>query len=233
LGSCRRHPEAMPSAMAIGLRAGRRLMWTCAVGEVFLLSLAAALNPILVGASTIMMVLPNPKRLMLGYLVGAYMTSITLGLVIVFALQGSSAVNTTQSTVSPAVDLALGAIMLIVAFVLGTGRDARIAERRRARKGPKEKKGPPRWQEALSKGSARTTFVVGALLTLPGGSYLAGLSHIEDQHLSTADTVLVVIGFNLIMLMLLELPLLGFVFAPNWTPGAVDRARAYAGRNGR
>src|SRR5580704_17894150 len=44
-----------------------------------------------------------------------------------------------------------------------------------ARKGPKEDKGPPRWQQALSKGSARTTFVVGALLTLPGGSYLAGL----------------------------------------------------------
>ena len=199
----------------------------------FLLSLAAALNPILVGASTIMMLLPNPKRLMLGYLLGAYMTSITLGLVIVFALQGSSAVNTTESTVSPAVDLALGAIMLIAAFVLGTGRDARITERRSARKGSKEEKGPPRWQTALSKGSARTTFVVGALLTLPGGSYLAGLSHIEEQHLSTTATVLVVIGFNLIMLMLLELPLLGFVFAPDWTPGAVDRARVFAGRNAR
>ena len=35
------------------------------------------------------------------------------------------------------------------------------------------------------------------------------------------------------MLMLLELPLLGFVFAPDWTPGAVDRATAYAARNAR
>ena len=95
------------------------------------------------------------------------MTSITVGLVIVFALQGSSAVNTTESTVSPAVDLALGAVMLIAALVLGTGRDARMAERRSARKRSKEEKGPPRWQRALSKGSARTTFVVGALLALP------------------------------------------------------------------
>ena len=53
------------------------------------------------------------------------------------------------------------------------------------------------------------------------------------MNLSTTETVLVVIGFNLIMLMLLELPLLGFVFAPDWTPGAVGRARAYAGRNAR
>ncbi|MGO9789735.1 MAG: GAP family protein, partial [Solirubrobacteraceae bacterium] len=182
------------------------------MGQVFLLSLTAALNPVLVGASTVMLLLPNPKRLMLGYLLGALMTSITLGLVIVFALKGSSTVSTTENTINPAVDLALGAIMLLAGFVLGSGRDKRIAERRRARKGPKPDKGPPRWQRELSKGSARTTFAVGALLTLPGASYLAGLDQIEKQNLSTTATVLVVIGFNLIMLMLLELPLLGFVF---------------------
>jgi hypothetical protein len=203
------------------------------MGQVFLLSLTAALNPVLVGASTVMLLLPNPKRLMLGYLLGALMTSITLGLVIVFALKGSSAVSTTQNTVSPAVDLALGAIMLVAAFVLGTGRNERIAERRQARKGPKEEKGPPRWQRALSKGSPRTTFVVGALLTLPGGSYLAGLHHIEEQQLSTTATVLTVIGFNLIMLILLELPLLSYTIAPDWTPGAVERAKAWASRNGK
>ncbi len=188
------------------------------MGQIFLLSLTAALNPVLVGASTVMLLLPNPKRLMLGYLLGALMTSITLGLVIVYALKGSSTVSTTQNTISPAVDLALGAILLLAAAVLGTGRDKQIAERRRARKGPKEEKGPPRWQQALSKGSARTTFVVGAVLTLPGGSYLAGLHHIEEQKLSTPATVLTVIGFNLVMLILLELPRLGYTFAPDWTP---------------
>ena len=91
------------------------------MGDVFLLSLLAALNPVLVGASTVMLLLPNPKRLMLGYLLGALMTSITLGLVIVYALKGSSAVSTTQNTVSPAVDLAIGAILLVAAVVLGHG----------------------------------------------------------------------------------------------------------------
>jgi hypothetical protein len=56
------------------------------VGQVFLLSLTAALNPILVGASTVMLLLPDPRKLMLGYLLGGLTTSITLGLVIVFAL---------------------------------------------------------------------------------------------------------------------------------------------------
>ena len=69
---------------------------------------------------------------------------------------------------------------------------------------------------------------MGAVLTLPGGSYLAGLHHIEEQKLSTTATVLTVIGFNLVMLILLELPLLGYTFAPDWTPGAVERAKACA-----
>src|SRR6202012_4849722 len=98
-------------------------MYGYPMGDVFLLSLLAALNPVLVGASTVMLLLPNPKRLMLGYLLGALMTSITLGLVIVHALRGSSVVSTTQNTVSPGVDLALGAILLVAAVVLGTGRD--------------------------------------------------------------------------------------------------------------
>jgi hypothetical protein len=202
------------------------------VGQVFLLSLTAALNPILVGASTVMLLLPNPRKLMLGYLLGALTTSITLGLVIVFALKGSGSVSTTQNTLSPAVDLALGAILLLGAFVVATGRDKRIAERRRARKGPKEDKGPPRWQVALSKGSARTTFAVGAVLTLPGASYLAGLHHIERQNLSTTAIVITVVAFNLIMLILLELPLLSYTFAPDWTPDAVQRAKAWGARNG-
>jgi hypothetical protein len=202
------------------------------MGQIFLLSLTAALNPILVAASTVMLLLPNPRKLMLGYLLGALMTSITLGLVIIYALKDSSTVSTTQNTVSPAVDLALGAILLVAAFVLASGRDKRIAERRRARKGPKEDKGPPRWQQALTKGSPRITFVVGAVLTLPGASYLAGLHHIEKQNLSTTATVLTVIGFNLVMLILLELPLLSYTLAPDWTPGAVERAKAWVARNG-
>ena len=200
------------------------------MSQILLLALAAALNPTLVAASTLMMLLPNPKRLMLGYLLGALMTSITLGLVIVFSLEGSGAVTTTENTLSPAATLALGAIALTAAFVVGTGRNQLVTERRRSRK---KGKGPPRWQQALSRGSARTTFVVGALLTLPGASYLAGLSRIDKLNYSTAETVVLVIAFNLVMLALLEVPLLCFAIAPGWTVRAIDRARAWIGRHAR
>ena len=69
------------------------------------------------------------------------------------------------------------------------------------------------------------------LLTLPGASYLAGLDDIHKLHYSTTATVLVVIGFNLVMLWLLEVPLACFVVAPDWTPRAVERAKAWVSRH--
>ncbi len=166
------------------------------MSDVLPLALVAALNPTLVAASTVMMLLANPGRLMLGYLLGAVMTSVTLGLVIVFSLEGSDAVSTTQNTLSPVATIALGAIALTAAFVLGTGRYQSAAERRRARRDAKHAKGPPRWQQALGKGSARITFAVGAMLTLPGGAYLAGLGRIHKLDYSTAETVAAVVAFT-------------------------------------
>ena len=201
------------------------------MSEVILLSLTASLNPTLVAATTVMLLLDKPARLMLGYLLGAYMTSITLGLVIVFSLSGSSASNTTENTISPAVDIGLGAVFLAISFVLYTGRAERVRERRQERKAAKPDKGPPRWQRELSKGSPRTTFIIGALLTLPGASYLAGLDQIHKLKYSTTVTVLLVLGFNLVMLWLLEVPLASFLVAPEWTPRAIDRAKAWVSRH--
>jgi hypothetical protein len=201
------------------------------MSQVILLSLTASLNPTLVGATTVMLLLDKPARLMLGYLLGAYMTSITLGLIIVFSLSGSSASNTTENTVSPAVDIGLGVIALAISYVLYSGRHEGLKERRAARKAAKSRKEPPRWQRELSKGSARTTFIVGALLTLPGASYLAGLDEIHKLKYSTTVTVLLVIGFNLVMLWLLEVPLASFVVAPDWTPRAIERAKAWVSRH--
>jgi hypothetical protein len=201
------------------------------MGDVFVLALAAALNPTLLTATTVMLLLPNPKRLLLGYLLGALMTSITLGLIIIYELLDSGAVSTQKHTLSPSIDLALGGILLVLAFVLGTGRQERMAERRRAKKAEKESSGPPRWQQYLGRGSARTTFVIGALLTLPGASYIVGLTRVHDLDYSVPGTVALVIAFNLIMLALLEAPLISYTVAPEWTPSAIDRAKAWVGRH--
>jgi Sap, sulfolipid-1-addressing protein len=205
------------------------------MSEVFLFSLTSAFNPTLIAVTTLMLLLPNPKKLMLGYWLGAMLTSITLGLLIVFTLKSSDVVSTTKHTLSPVADLVLGGLTLIIARALATGRDRHYQERRANKKKQKhqESKEPPRWQRALSRGNARTTFVVGALLTLPGASYLAGLTRLSKLDYSTAATVLVVLVFNLVMLALLELPMIAFAVAPERTPATIDRAKAWAGVHGR
>jgi hypothetical protein len=205
--------------------------------DILLLALSSALNPTLLAATTVMLLLPQPRNLMLGYLLGALMTSITLGLVIVFSLQGSGAVEAAKNTLGPAGDIALGFIFLIVARALSAERDAIIKERRERRKvaegKPKREKGPPRWQQVLSRGTPRTTFAVGALLTLPGASYLIALTRLAKDDLGTPETVLVILGFNLIMLSLLELPLLSYWLEPDVTPGRVERFKTSLRRDGR
>ncbi len=206
------------------------------LGSIFLLSLLAMFNPTLLAAVTVMMLLPDTKKLMLGYLFGAYLTSITLGLLIVFSLNDSSSVNTAKKSLSPIEDIVVGLILLLVAYVVGGGRTEALREKRRRRK--EEKKGsgeakPSLPERMLGSGSARVTFAAGVLLTFPGVSYLTALDRMAKLDAGTAATVLLVVGFCLIQQLLLEVPLLGYAFAPERTQEAVTGFREWLARNGR
>jgi hypothetical protein len=180
-----------------------------------------------------MLALPNPRRLLLGYLLGAMMTSITLGLLIVFSLDGSSAVTSTaKHTINPVFDLVFGGLLLVIALVVATGRDTRRRARRERKRAAKADKGPPRWKQALGHGGARMTFVIGAVLTLPGTSYLLALSATAKEDLSDVETVLTVIGINVIMLALLEIPLVGYTVSPQKTAVMVERLGVRLSRDG-
>src|SRR3954454_11028791 len=206
------------------------------LGVVVGLAVLAMLNPSLVAATTVMLLLPNPRRLMLGYLLGAYTTAITVGLVIVLSLQGTSFAHAAKRTVSPAEQIAVGAILLLVAFVLATERDAPVRERRQRRKEAKAREGgalEPWSQRMLGRGSASVAFAVGALLSFPGVSYLTALGRIAKVDPGTGPTVVVVVCFCLIQLLPLELPLLGYALAPERTQRAVASFRAWVARRGR
>ena len=207
---------------------------------VFLLSLTAMFNPSLLAAVTVMLLLPQPKRLMIGYLLGAYLTSVTLGLVIVLALPGTGTESTSKHTVGPIEDIFLALLLWALAFVLRTGRDRPFQERRRERKEAKlksrEEAGKPTESlplRLLGKGDPKVTFLVGILLSFPGLSYLDALDHIHRLDPGTVATVLLVIFFCVAQLLLLELPLLGYFLAPDRTQDTVSRFRGWMGRSGR
>jgi Sap, sulfolipid-1-addressing protein len=59
------------------------------------------------------------------------------------------------------------------------------------------------------------------------------LDHIVALNPGAVIAVLLVVFFCVMQQLLLELPLLGYVFAPEWTPGVVSRSRAWLHRRGR
>ena len=203
--------------------------------SIFGLSLVAMFNPTLLAAVTILMLLPGTKRLMLGYLLGAYVTSIAAGLVVVYTLHGRGSVETTKQTLSPLEDLLFGTIALVAAWALLSGRVEEARERRSERRAAK-RTGEPKPslpERLLGRGSARVACAVGAVLSFPGVSYLAALDKMAKVGWSSVGVAIAVVVFCLIQQLLLELPLLGYAVAPERTQVAVERFRDWIAVNGR
>jgi Sap, sulfolipid-1-addressing protein len=195
----------------------------------------ATLNPSLLAAVTVMLLLPHPKRLMLGYLLGAYTSSIAAGLAIVYTLHGSSAVRTSTHLLSPGGEIAVGAAALSVAFVLATARDARLRSWRERRETAHTSDGKAKkpWQvRTLEKGSAVVTFAVGAAVSFPGVSYVNALDHIAQLNPPKLSILLLVGYFCVMQQILLEGALLASTFAPDRTQDLIVRLKAWFARHG-
>ena len=191
------------------------------------LSLTAMLNPTLLAAVTVMMLLPDPKRLMFGYLLGSYLTSISAGLLIAFSFHQSSGVESARTTFTPAQDFVFGAIAVIVGLVLRS----ELGEERRQRKKEAEKESWP--QRMLGRGSPTIAFAVGAVLSFPGASYLVALNRLGHLDPGTGATIVLVVLFCLIQAVFLELPLIGYAVSPERTEERVAAFRDWLARRGR
>lgn len=199
--------------------------------SILIFGLMSALNPTLLAAVTIMLLLPSPKRLMVGYLLGAYLTSITLGLLIVFELHGDASVNSTKRTLSPIADLVIGGLLITAGLVLKDRRMKERSERRKVAKEAKQKESIP--ERLLGRGDPRITFFVGVILTFPGASYLAALAKTSKLDVADAWMVLIVLGLCLLQQLLLELPIIAYALRPEWAKGAIAGFREWLSRNGR
>jgi len=78
----------------------------------------------------------------------------------------------------------------------------------------------------MSRGSRGVSF-------FPGVSFLTALDKIHHLNPGTVYTVLLVVGFCLLQQILLEVPLLGYIFAPESTQDRVTRFKAWMGAKGR
>jgi hypothetical protein len=206
------------------------------LGKIVILAVGAAFYPTLLAVVLFMLTRPNPMRLLAAFLAGAALTSVSVGLAILYVLNSSGAITESNHSVSPAIDVAAGILSLALAFALTTRRDAPIRERRRARQEAKQADREPRdpWtKRVLTRDSIGLVFVLGIVLDLPSVWYLAALNQIAKSGYSTGVDVLIILGFNAVMFALVEIPLILYLVAPGRAAATVERLNASLRGHGR
>jgi len=194
--------------------------------ELLLLAVAAAFYPALLAVVIIFLGRPHPKRLLSFFLAGALLASISIGLAAVFALEGAGLGSSTRQAFGAGVYFTLGCLALIAGLYF-------LRTESKPKKPKKEDSGPSMTQRVLAKDSSWLVFVLGIVLNLPGVWYLAALKDIGLADWSNTEKVLALIGFNIIMFSFVELPLIGYIVAREWTQKQVGRFNSWLHQHAR
>ncbi len=194
------------------------------MAELIPLAVASAFWPILLVVVLVALRAPHPVRLLGSFLVAALLTTMTVGLVIIYALQGTALVSTSRDSFDPIAQIAVGSIAIVVAILIRRrSRDAPAVESQGSESG--------RIEHMLERG-APLAFVAGIVLNLfPGFFPLIALKDIAELDESLAATVALVLGFYVIMFALIEVPLVGYLVAPAWTAQATARFNVWLREN--
>jgi len=207
------------------------------MGEIILLAIGSAVFPMLLAGVAVLLSRTNPAKLLLAFWLGGITVSVTAGIVIVNAFgEAATSLGSDGKNLSPGVMIAGGVLGLALAWLLGTKRGhARVESWREHRphrhKEAKPKKDP--WEErVLSDSGVPVAAIAGAVLNLPGPFYLLALGNMASHHYSTFEEVATILLFNLIMLILVEAPMVGYVVSPEKTDTMVSSLSAWLNRNG-
>jgi hypothetical protein len=195
--------------------------------EFFALAFLAGLNPKLLALDLLLIENRRPRAMFLWLLVGGLTVGVTIGLldVLVFHVD---AINH-QNSVSAGVDLALGLFLLTGGALVATGR---LHGRRKApvpaTGGQPEKKGS-RAQRLLAEPRLALAILVGAVIGIPGASYLTALHDLVAGKYSTATQVIGVFVFVLISFLLIIIPFAFLELRPETTKARLKRSQAWLG----
>jgi hypothetical protein len=200
------------------------------VASIIPLALAAAVYPALLAGIIVVLARDEPVTMLAAFTAGGMLVTFVLGVLIVLVL-GDALSTHSQNSASPIVDIVIGVLSLVGAALLH--RRIREHERGVVSASEKKKDGPSRTQRMLSEGTPWAAFAAGLILNLPGIWYLDALKEISRANLSTATVIANILGFIVIMFSLAELPLIGYLIAPQATKLRVAGFQTWMSRNGR
>jgi hypothetical protein len=196
--------------------------------EFFALAFLSALNPKLLALDLVLIENRRPRAMFLCLLLGGLTVAVTVGLldVLVFHADAIQA----QASVSAGVDLALGLLLLAAGGLLATGRlrARRIVPVPAGDGQPEKPENKDGWaQRTLSEPRLGLAMLVGAVIGIPGASYLAALHNLVTGESSTATQVIAVVIFVIIDFALIIIPFAFLELRPEATRARLKHTQAW------
>jgi Sap-like sulfolipid-1-addressing protein len=199
--------------------------------DLLLLALASMFWPTLMVIVVLALRTAHPVKILFWFLVGGLMTTITVGIAAVFALQGSELLSGSKPPLDPALEISLGLLALLAAYLF----------HRRIRRTPPtpatdddapQTKQPSMASRAVEKG-ALVALLAGVVLNIvPGPLPIVALKDIAELDASNAAKVSLIIAFYMVMFAFVEVPLVAYAIAPRRTTAAVEGFNAWLSHNG-
>jgi hypothetical protein len=202
----------------------------------FALAFLSALNPKLLALDLLLIENRRPRAMFLCLLLGGMTVALAVGLLDVLVFHADAIKH--QATVGAGVDLAVGLLLLAAGALLATGR---VHSRRKvpvpAGGGPpatkeeeeeeeEKKKKKDGWaQRVLSEPRLGLAMLVGAVIGIPGASYLAALHDLVTGKSSTLIQVIAVVIFVVIDFWLIIIPFAFLELRPEATKARLRRTQ--------
>jgi ABC-type Fe3+-siderophore transport system permease subunit len=192
----------------------------------FALAFTAALNPKLLALDLLLMENRRPRAMFLCLLLGGLTVALTVGLLDVLIVHADAI--KAQVSVGAGVDLAVGLLLLSVGGLLATGR---LHGRRKVPVPvgaglPEKPQKKDSWaQRVLSEPRLGLAMLVGALIGIPGASYITALHNLVAGRYSTAIQVAAVIVFVLIEFVLIIIPFAFLELRPEATKARLKHSQ--------
>jgi hypothetical protein len=190
------------------------------------LAIASAFWPILLAVVLISLRAPHPGRLMAAFLAGGLLTTMIVGLIIIYVLKDASLTTGSDSWFGPGLEITAGVAALVLAYVLRSKRHRAVPAT-----APTES-GPSRMERMLDHG-APLAFVAGIVFNIvPGIVPLVALKDIAELDYGFAETAALLLGFYVIMFAFIEIPLVGYAVVPERTARLTASFNAWLDRTG-
>jgi len=201
--------------------------------ELLVLAVASMFWPTLIVIVVLALRVSHPVKILVWFLAGGLLTTVAVGIAVVFALQGASFMSGSTPTVDPVVYLTMGLLSMLGAFVLLRRSGQAPAKTHEEPEARSKGKKPPLTERAVGRG-APVAFVAGVVLNiLPGTFPIVALKDIAQLDASNAAKVATIIVFYVIMFAFVEVPIVAYLFAPERTTAAANDFNSWLKRNSR